>query len=189
MSRGVLFFDQESRTLNLIRSGDRAGLVRLYDDNRRPVVSHVTRNGGSSDDAEDILQESVIIVWERIRTDSFEPQAKLGTFLYGVARNLWLRRLARRRREGPLDVDPETIPDDASGLQGEEGDDRPRRVQQALERLDEPCRTLLLLYYWERLSMAEIAAHLGFANADVAKAKKYQCKEQLRGLVTEADHD
>jgi RNA polymerase sigma factor (sigma-70 family) len=183
MAREVLPFDGERGVLELIRAGDRAGLVRLYDENRRPIVSHVTRNGGSMDEAEDILQESVVIVWERVRDGRFEPNARLSTFAFAVARRLWLRRLAHRRREPALDMDPESV---AAEVQEPEPEDAERveAVQRAFERLGEPCRTLLLLYYWERLSMAEAARHLGFANADVAKAKKYQCKEQLRRLMT-----
>lgn len=185
MSRGVLFFDQDSRTLSQIRDGDRAGLVSLYDQNRKPVVTHVTRNGGSADDADDILQESVVIVWERVRAGTFEPNARLGTFLFGVARNLWLRRLARRRRELPMTGDPDLV----SADEEEEEDERVAQVRNAFKQLGEPCRTLLLLYYWEQLSMSDVAMHIGFANADVAKAKKYQCKEQLRRLMAKAHHD
>ncbi len=185
MSRGVFFLDQESRTLSQIRNGDRAGLVGLYEQNRKPIVMHVTRNGGSADDADDILQESVVIVWERVRAGTFEPNARLGTFLFGVARNLWLRRLARRRRELPMVGDPDQV----SADEEEEEDERVEQVQIAFKQLGEPCRTLLLLYYWERLSMSDVAMHIGFANADVAKAKKYQCKEQLRRLMAKARHD
>ncbi|MGB6649412.1 MAG: sigma-70 family RNA polymerase sigma factor, partial [Bacteroidota bacterium] len=49
--------------------------------------------------------------------------------------------------------------------------------------LGEPCRTLLLLFYWEERSMGEIAVELGFANADTAKSKKYQCKKALEKLL------
>jgi DNA-directed RNA polymerase specialized sigma24 family protein len=58
-------------------------------------------------------------------------------------------------------------------------------VRGALEKLGEPCRTLLLLFYWEELSMDEIAGRLGFANAETAKSKKYQCKKELQRLLKE----
>ena len=61
--------------------------------------------------------------------------------------------------------------------------------QAAFRKLDEPCRTLLLLFYWEQRPMEEIATRLGFANAQTAKAKKYQCKDRLRSLITEQSHD
>lgn len=186
MAREVLPFDRDQRVLELIRAGDRAGLVRLYDDNRRPIVSHVTRNGGTSDEAEDVLQESVVIVWERVRTGGLELTARLSTFTFAVARRVWLRRLAQRRREPSVDADPDSLADDPTADPSED-EDRIEAMRRAFDRLGEPCRTLLLLFYWEQLSMADVATQLGFANADVAKAKKYQCKEQLRRLMTGDD--
>ena len=63
-------------------------------------------------------------------------------------------------------------------------DERAEAVRSALETLGEPCRTLLLLFYWEELSMEDIARRLGFANAATAKSKKYQCKKSLKDLLT-----
>lgn len=186
MARGVLPFDRDQHALELIRAGDRAGLVRLYDDNRRPIVSHVTRNGGTPDEAEDVLQESVVIVWEKVRTGDLELTAKLSTFTFAVARRLWLRRLAQRRREPSIEVNTDTLADDPIE-DPPENESRIEQMHRAFGRLGEPCRTLLLLYYWEQMTMAEVAAQLGFANADVAKAKKYQCKELLRRLMAGDD--
>jgi DNA-directed RNA polymerase specialized sigma24 family protein len=52
-----------------------------------------------------------------------------------------------------------------------------------MEQIGNPCRDILLLYYWEEQSMEEIALKLGFANADTVKSKKYQCKKMLERLV------
>jgi len=60
-------------------------------------------------------------------------------------------------------------------------------VRDALDRLGEPCRTLLILFYWEEASMEEIASRLGFANAETAKSKKYQCKKALEQILRPRD--
>ena len=62
-------------------------------------------------------------------------------------------------------------------------DEQSVAVRNALDRLGEPCRSLLVLFYWEEASMDEIARRLGLANAATAKSKKYQCKEQLKRLM------
>jgi DNA-directed RNA polymerase specialized sigma24 family protein len=56
-------------------------------------------------------------------------------------------------------------------------------VKLALTKLGEPCKTLLILFYWEEASMEQIASRLGFANAETAKSKKYQCKKALQLLL------
>jgi len=142
------------------------------------------RNNGTADDADDVLQESLITLWERVRSGNFEHTAALGTFLYATARNLWLRRLARARREQPFDPSTdESSSDEPSPLDALVDDERAVGIATALDRLGEPCRTLLVLFYWEEASMEEIARRLGMANASTAKSKKYQCKEQLKRLI------
>ncbi len=182
MAGTVLPLDGESRFRERIAAGDEAALGDLYRTNRKPVFSYILRNSGSEEDADDMLQEAVIVVWERVRSGTFEPQAKLGTFLYATVRNLWLRRLQRARRETvePADDIPADDPSPLSGLMERE---EARTIAEALDRLGEPCRRLLLLYYWEERSMEEIATALGFANAATAKARKYQCKKSLEHLL------
>lgn len=156
----------------------------LYKSNRRPVTAYVVANSGTYDDAEDLLQEALVVLWERVRNGRFEYTAKLDTFVYATARNLWMRRLARMRREVAGAVDPDRHADDgASALDTMIETEEAERVRTGLEKLGEPCKSLLLLFYWEELPMEEIARRLGFANADTAKSKKYQCKKLLLALV------
>ena len=184
MTGRFLFFDSDSRILEGIRNGRDDGLVELYRRSRKPVMAYVLQNSGSVDDAEDLLQEALVVLWERVRCGRFEQSAKLETFVVATARNMWLRRLSRMRRESRNLTDPDSISDDSiSALDNLAEREEAEAVRNALETLGDPCRSLLLLYYWEELPMQEIAVKLGFANADTAKSKKYQCKKALEGLL------
>jgi RNA polymerase sigma factor (sigma-70 family) len=178
--------DADARLLERIRKGDENALVVLLMSQRKPVYSLVLRNSGTEPDAEDVLQESVVILWERIRSGRYALESQLGTFIYATARNLWLRRLARARKE---------IPDPAPGMEipSEEPDalealveaEESGLVQRGMQRIGAGCRELLILYYWEELSMADIALRMGLANADTAKARKHQCKKALEKALRE----
>jgi RNA polymerase sigma factor (sigma-70 family) len=184
MAARLLYLTSDARILAKIREGDEAGLTELYRSSKRPVTAYVIRNGGGTDDADDMLQESLIILWERVRSGKFELSARLETFVIGTVKNLWLRRLARMRREKPGGGDPESMPDgNPSALDELVNDERSEAVGEALDALGDPCRALLLMFYWEELPMERIAERLGFANANTAKAKKYQCKKALEALL------
>jgi RNA polymerase sigma factor (sigma-70 family) len=184
MASSLFFLSTDAEILDLIRKGDDKGLAMLYEANRKPVRAFISRNHGTTDDADDMLQEALVVLWERVRTNRFEYTARLGTFLYATVRNLWLRKLARTRREVPTDNGNQTTDDDAvSALDVMVESEEARIVQEELERLGDPCKTLLLLYYWEEQTMEQIAAALNFANADTAKSKKYQCKKALQKLL------
>jgi RNA polymerase sigma factor (sigma-70 family) len=184
MAAPPFFLDRDARILDLIRKGDEEALVMLYQSNQKVIRGFVTSNSGFPDDAEDMLQEALVILWQRVRSGRFEHVAKLDTFIFATVKNLWLRHLARKRREvrGALNPDDVAL-DDPSSLERLVENEQSAAIGRALERLGEPCRTLLLLFYWEERSMADIATALGFANADTVKSKKYQCKKALRQML------
>lgn len=180
----LLFLNDDVRILDQIRKGKEEALVRLYETNRRQVTSFVTRNSGSQDDAEDMLQEALVILWERVRTGRYEHAAKISTFVFATVKNMWFRKVARSRREVASDMQNDPTPGNQKSVLDEMIEtEEATAVSTALNTLGDPCRQLLLLYYWEELSMDEIAVQMGFANADTVKSKKYQCKKALEKLL------
>ena len=189
MGSPLLFLTGDARILDLIRKGDERALTELYSLTRKMVTSYIIRNSGTHDDADDMLQESLIVLWERVRTGRFEYTAKLSTFIFSTARNIWMRRLAHQRREVTGALEPSGVPgDDEPTLERMAAEEESQGVQAAMEVIGEPCRTLLLLFYWEELSLDDIARRMGFANANTVKSKKYQCKKALRALLERAGH-
>ena len=175
---------KETRMLERLRAGEEEALADLYETNRRVVVAHVLRNGGGEADAEDLLQDAVIVLWERIRSGTFEQSAKLSTFLFSIVKHNWSRRTAQKRRNVPRSEAEWDVPDGdpiADELMIE--DEESSAISTAMNTLGDPCRRLLILFYWEERSTEEIAKLMGFANADTVKSKKYQCKKSLEKLL------
>ena len=184
MKPSLFFLTEDARILDQIRKGDEEALVKLYRTNERQVAAFVLRNNGTRDDAEDMLQEALVTLWERVKTGRYEHSAKLSTFIFATVKNLWLRKLARARKEVVSGRNDEWTPsNDKSSLdiliENEDAD----IIAAALNKLGDPCRKILLLYYWEELPMDQIAQRMGFANADTIKSKKYQCKKALEKLL------
>lgn len=78
------------------RTGDENAFQRLTDPYRRELLVHCYRLLGSLEDAEDILQETLLRAWRRL--DSFEGRASLRAWLYKIATNASLDALDSRRR-------------------------------------------------------------------------------------------
>jgi len=182
MADSFPFASRDAALIDRIRKGEDDALLELYGENRRPVEALVLRSGGRRDDAEDVLQEALVALWENVRTGRFRLTARLSTYVYATARNIWLRRRARSQREvAGEEADP---PDaEASPLDLAISEEEARVVREALETLGEPCRTILLLFYWDGEPMENIAARTGMANAATVKARKYQCKKALEARV------
>ena len=91
-------------------------LNRLYVGYFPMVLQLIINNNGDGDDAKDVYQEAIIILYNKVKTGDFELSSKLKTYLYSVCRRLWLKRLGQMNRYGGdikdfqeyLSVDDET---------------------------------------------------------------------------------
>ena len=192
MSRGLStsssLTPNDDALIAAIRSGDERALAHLYR-LHWPMVSHfVLQNSGSEDDAQDVYQEGVMVFYEKVRDGSLELSCQIKTYLYAVCRRLWLKRLTSKSRFGVRLLDDEEhapylntgAEDDL--LAAEEQDRRFATLGEALDRLGEPCRSLVEGFYLLDKSMQELTAAFGYTNADNAKNQKYKCLVRLKKL-------
>jgi RNA polymerase sigma factor (sigma-70 family) len=102
--------------------------------------------------------------------------SKISTYIYSICQNLWRKELDRKKRLSNEEKDIAVVPDMDS-------EERNRIVAKCIDQLGETCKKVLMYYYFEEMSMQDIADKLGFANTDTAKTKKYKCKKKLDDLV------
>ncbi|MBI1221325.1 MAG: sigma-70 family RNA polymerase sigma factor [Bacteroidetes bacterium] len=165
-----------------IRKGNKEALTRLYEGNFPAIKSYILKNNGTYDDVEDILQDAVVAVWQKVARPDFELTAKLSTFLFAIAKNLWLKSLKKSNRTEAMEEHHENqVFTSVSHIQKSDL----QIVVQYMDKLGDTCKKLLHLFYFEEQDMKEIAVQLNFANSDTAKAKKYQCFKKLEQMVKE----
>jgi RNA polymerase sigma factor (sigma-70 family) len=163
--------------IEAIKSGDRNALIQLYKDNFMSIRTYVINNSGTNDDAEDILQDATIVVWEKVKNSEFVLQSKLTTYVFAICKNLWLKRLNKNSRMSVLDDSfSENLTEDSQPFMNQNH----QIVMKMMDTLGEKCRDILHLFYFESLDMASIAKQLNYNNADTVKAKKHQCFKQLQ---------
>lgn len=173
----------DDELLAALKRGEDAAFRQLYAMHFNMIRYLVIKNSGREDDASDVFQDGVIVLYEKLNTPGFELSASLKTFLYAVCRNLWLKRLEKNKRQAFVDF--ETV--EVAGDEPEEdlaADKAKLRLQ--LQHLGEQCRNVLMLFYYFKKSMEEIAAELGYTNADNAKNQKYKCLQRLKALYAGA---
>src|SRR6476620_12286760 len=80
---------------------DRQAVETIYAKHYSMVQSLIVNNNGNADDARDIFQESMIVLYERSRSGTFELHCQLKTYIYSVCRRLWLKRLQQQQKYLP----------------------------------------------------------------------------------------
>ena len=91
--------------LVLARRGDEPAFERLVAPHRREIQVHCYRLVGSIQDAEDLLQETMLSAWRGL--DRYEGRSSLRTWLYAIATNACLMFLRRPRATRSMPPPPE----------------------------------------------------------------------------------
>ena len=166
-----------------IQKGSEKALDQLYNAYFPMILQMVINNNGDDDDAKDIFQESVIVLYNKVKDGGFELNSKLKTYIYAVCRRLWLKKLHHQSRfTNTLHVfeDIEQTEDDLE--KHEEQNRQFQQLQSALAELGEPCKTIIEEFYLHNKSMQDICEQFGYTNADNAKTQKYKCLQRLKKL-------
>jgi RNA polymerase sigma factor (sigma-70 family) len=173
----------ERALLEGLAASDKRAVEAIYRENYNMVQALIINNNGSSDDAKDIFQEAMIVLYERAKSGTFELSCQIKTFVYSVSRRLWLKRLQQQNRfSTPGDNMEEVVPVEDELEEHERRNDEFDMMDKAISHLGEPCKSLIEAYYLQKQSMQEIADTFGYTNAANAKTQKYKCLLRLKKI-------
>jgi len=158
-------------------------LKRVYKVHFPMVLQMVLNNNGSEADAKDIYQESIIILYNKVKAGDFELTSKLKTYIYSVCRRIWLKKLNQKsNKECELKDLHDFLPVEHDLEVHEMRDLQFSKMEESLLMLGEPCRTIIQDFYMQNKSMQEICDKFGYTNPENAKTQKYKCLQRLKKL-------
>ena len=171
----------EKALLQGLARNDRRAIETIYKENYNMIQALVINNNGSADDAKDVFQEAMIVLFEKVQSGTFELNCQIKTFVYSVCRRIWLKRLMQQNRFTISDGN-ETVAVDDEVEDHEKRNAEFNMMEKAMSGLGEPCKSLLEAFYLQKRSMQEIATGFGYTNAENAKNQKYKCLMRLKKL-------
>ena len=166
-----------------IKENQRNVMSVLYQEVFPKVRSFVIQNSGDEDQAKDIFQEAFLVAWQKVKNGDFQPQnaTAMQGFLFQVSKNKWLDwvRSSRFKMETSIGDNSFEMADwEEENLQEE----RLTQLDRAFQQLGDSCKDLLKWFYFEKVSLEDLAAKLGWT-PQTAKNNKYRCMEKLRKLI------
>jgi RNA polymerase sigma-70 factor (ECF subfamily) len=180
---GVAPDDPDGAVFLRAARGDEQAWQQLFEGWKKPLLAFFYRSLGSMPDAEDLALE--VFVRLHRAAGRYEPSAKFSTYLFHIARNLLRNELRRRRRKPAQPVAPEAFdyvasPDaaaaaDVAGLE--------EAFQDALTRLPEADRSLLLLVHQQGLAPSDAAGLVGLT-ANAVRVQLHRARQRLKNLMS-----
>ena len=162
---------------------EKDAIEKIYRDHYHMILHMIMINNGNPDDAADVFQEGMIVLFEKSKSKDFELNCQLKTYLYSVCRRLWLKKLNQQQRFGRQTDDLEQIAPVEEDMEVHEKRQQEFNIMEnALKKLGEPCKSLLKAYYLQKKHMQQIAEEFSYTNADNAKTQKYKCLVRLKKL-------
>ena len=157
-------------------------------------------------DAENLYQDAFIAVYENLQTGKVKDETSWSSYILRIGMNLASKEWRKAGRTDSFDnIGTEREDTDAAICTARKVEDILKTLPESerevalvkdpaaqsllgdeLAHIPEPCNTILVLFYYEQLSMEQIAFRTGYKNSTTAKSKKSQCMKDLVKRVTTA---
>ncbi len=171
--RGI---DDEKRNL---------ALKFLYEKNYPKVLAHIKSNSGSEDEAKDVFQEAMVILFRKLKEKEFVLTSTISTYLIGISKNLWFQILRKSKRH------QEFVKNEQDNAHEMVVDIEVREtsnhsiIETLMTHISEGCRTLLVNYYYKNLSSVELQKTLKLGSDQAVRNKIYKCMQKIRSICKE----
>jgi RNA polymerase sigma factor (sigma-70 family) len=170
----------DNTLLDNLKNEDNASFAVLYKFYFPSVALYITQNFGSAQDAEDIFQEAIIVLLQKLRQTDFALTSSLKTYLFAIAKNLWLKRL-RDNKLIPVD-NFENYQQETAIVEFELQTEpfREEKLGSWLTKITEHCQRILKAIFFYREPMTSLMQKMGWKNKHTAANQQYKCIQQVK---------
>lgn len=164
--------------LRQIMAGQEEALDELVSAYGQRLFAYALRLSGDGPLAEDVVQETLLVVWRS--AGRFRGQGRVIAWLLGIIHHVALKML-RRQKQTVSDAWVENLPAEVSTPEERfQTSDRQRQLHEGMSRLSPQHREVLELVFFQKLTLAEVAAVIGCPTGTVKSRLNY-ARKQLRG--------
>jgi RNA polymerase sigma factor (sigma-70 family) len=169
--------------LELLRKGDTVAIRKVLEcyPQCRAVLS---RMGIPSEGIQDIFQNSIIALYEKLQEGNLVLTVELCTYVCSICKYQgldWLRK--KKRKDTKLsDFKRDSVDQDTSEALNLPSE---KEILDAIESLGAPCKELLIAFYYHKVSIKELREKHGYKTENAAKVAKHKCMKRLKKLLTQ----
>jgi len=180
-------YNNDIELIEALKQRDRNAFKYLYKNYTRAIKHFIKTHAGQEVDAEEIEQNVIILLYEKIVSGQFilNEGTKLSTYMFAVGKNMWYKKSGRTVSYKGEESFEETGEDfDFDGLFEPANEDE-QKVISALKNIDPACKEILTLYYYDNKTMREIAEKMESITEENLRKRKYKCIQKLKKVLTD----
>jgi len=153
-------------------------LLNIYNTNYDKIENLVLSNNGTTDEAADVFQDSLIIVYNKVRNQSLVLTAHFDTYLYAVAKMVWKALLRKKIINVPAENYSEKLVNEEDILSNLMENERHKLVWKYFNKLSADCQKVIQLFN-DGKSIREITAIMKYSSEQYTKNRRAKCKDRL----------
>lgn len=139
----------------------------------------VTGSFGSDEDAQDVFQEAMMVLYMNSAKPEFELKSSFTTYLYGIAKNIWYSRLREQRLNTDEDVEFDLIiKEEPDYYELNERLEKWKLFKDYFDTLSMSCKQVLTLVF-NGISIDQITKLMGYSGYQFTTTRIYKCKMKL----------
>ncbi len=152
----------------------------MYDSYYGIVAKLIRELGGVDEDAKDVFQEAMMILYQNILSQKFKGDSSLKTYFISICKNIWFGMYKKRVKDDKIAKELQTNPDDRKPMRYDF-----KALSDIINTLSDDCARILVYYYYENSSMDQLKETFGLGSVQAAKNKKYRCLKYLARKISE----
>ena len=139
------------------------------------AASYIQKKGGDLDMAKEIFQEAIVCYYEKTRDAQFKPEFEDGAYLMGMVKKMWLKHLSKEVKKKNLEG--------VDCWEEEISNPIKHKLASYLKQAGARCMDLLQAFYYEKMTMKQLAEKFSYRSERSATVQKYKCLEKVRDEV------
>jgi RNA polymerase sigma factor (sigma-70 family) len=178
--------DNSKIIIECIRTGkNNEALEYLYKDPLRKIRKFILMNSGTLDDADDVFQDAIIVLFQYVKNGKYNEEYDLDGFLFRVAKNSWIDIARKKQKIIKASFTGFDISDETDHLNDLIKDEQLNTFHILFNKLEDNCKKILSYVIFDKKSMKEIAELMEFKDEKVAKNQHYRCKKYFTKIVSD----
>jgi RNA polymerase sigma factor (sigma-70 family) len=174
---------KESELLEKLKTRNSDAIYQLYEGYYPMIRKMIIDNSGSSHDAKDIFQETILILIKNIKKDDFILTSSIQTYIYSISKNLWLKKIRTDKRSIVFADDLNNYSELKEETAENQTVESHKYVKWLISKIPVHCQIIVKYIYFLKYSIETVAGKMGYNNPHTASNMKYKCLKQMKEMT------
>jgi RNA polymerase sigma factor (sigma-70 family) len=166
--------------LTQLKGEDNASFELLYQFYFPSIAAYISNTYGNTEDAEDIFQEAIIVLLQKIRHTDFVLSSSLKTYLFAIAKNLWHKRLRDNKLIPVTNFEKYQKENTSFSIELKSEHSKEEKMTSWLTKITVNCQRILKAIFFYKEPMNSLMQKMGWKNKHTAANQQYKCIQQVK---------